>query len=280
MRRGMRGGGFFRAAPAAGAAGAFLLSGAACTRVAVYKQRLAGIASDTAREAVRETLWAHGSFYHWADHRTLRCEVAWTEHRPLETTTRQAVWLLDTERGRLRIEEPGTGQVALFDGMTWRIRVDGKETEDAAARMRAAGEARVLRELAPMPFSLLAPGLEIGYLGLREGPAEARAWQQLLVAYGAGSGESDMDRMIVETRRKTHRVEAVIIQWPEMPFNGRRYRVEMDDWQESGKVRLARRYRFYPADESGGRGGAIRFEARVTRLDLDVATGLETFSRP
>jgi hypothetical protein len=279
MRRSIPGAWLIRAAAAA-AAGAILVSGAACSRAAVYKERLNAIASDTARAVLRDTLWAHGSFYRWADHRTLRCEVTWTDVRPLATTARQVVWLLDTERGRLRIEHPAEGRVTLFDGMTWRILADGKETADAVVRMDAAGEARVLRELATVPFSLLEPGLDIGYLGCRAGPAEARAWEQLLVAYRGAGDQAGTDRTVVEVRRQTHRVEAAIIQWPELPFAGRRYRVELDDWHERGGVVLARRYRFYPADESGRRAGGMRFEARVTRLEWAAPVGLGAFSRP
>jgi len=271
--------GFLRLAAAAAVA-TILCGGAACSRAAVYADRVGAIASDPARAALREALWAHGSLYRWADYRVLRCEVEWSEPRPLATTTRRAVWLLDTERGRLRIEHPAAQEVVLFDGLAWHFAAGGREMSDGAARMHAAGEARVARELVPLPFSLLEAGLEIGYLGHRDGPAEARSWDQLLVAYRDGTGHETADRLVVEIRRETHRVEAVVLQWPELPFADRRYRVELDDWRPEGDVVLAHRFRFYPADASGRRAGDLRLEVRVTRMQWDTPVDWTTFSRP
>jgi hypothetical protein len=117
-------------------------------------------------------------------------------------------------------------------------------------------------------------------MGVRTGPGEARAWEELLVAYGYLSGREAADRMIVEVRQSPQRVAAVIVQWSELPWAGRRFRVEMDEWQAHEGLLLSHRYRFYWADAKGERSGPLRYEARVTNLALDVPEKMTTFLQP
>ena len=168
----------------------------------------------------------------------------------------------------------------MFDGSTWRFFANGQSIADMATRDRLAGAARVAQELAPMPFSLLGPGLDIGFMGTHSGPGEARTWERLLVVFTGASGRSASDRMIVEIRDSTHRVEAAQIRWTELPFATRPFRVEMDDWHEHDGLVLAHRYRFFQADEKGEATGPVRYEVRVADIALDVPEKFGMFSQP
>ena len=254
--------------------------GPACSRVDTYKARLDAVAEDEGRTALRDTLWAQGSLYRWADHHNVQFTVRWTTFTPLAATPSDEVWLLDTAGGKFRLEVPSKNLVTLFNGWSWRFFAGGKPLEDLAACERLSGVARVAQELAPMPFSLLGPGLDIRSMGTATGPGEARAWQRLLVAYSAAGGRSVHDRMVVEIRDSTHRVEAAQVRWAELPFASRAYRVEMDEWHEHNGLVLAHRYRFYWADEKGAATGPIRFELRVMDVALDVPEKWGAFSQP
>jgi len=191
--------------------------------------------------------------------------------------------------------------------------VDGKETADLAARGQAAGDVRLARELLPMPFSLTAAGLEFEYVGVRLGPAEARVWQRLLVTYRGAAGFGLDNRTVVEVRKDTHRVDNVLIQWPELPFVARPMRVEMVEWwdleglalsrvwrsvpiDETGKaagrrgdptytvrvksLALSRVWRFVPIDETGKAAATPTYTVRVKSLAFNAKVAAETFSRP
>lgn len=257
-----------------------VLAGTACSRLDRASSRIDGIASDQARGLVRDCLWKHGSVYRWVEHETVRCEVERIEHAPGGDRASREVWTLDTAGGRVRIEQPDADRVIVAGGPGGSLFVGGKRAGDLESRDAAAGEARAVRELAAMPFSLLRPGLAIDWLGSEPGPAEARTWDRLLVRYGRGSGESSNDRAVVEIRRETSRVEAVVIRWSELPFLGRRYRVQMDDWRPEEDLLVSHRWRFFPTDEAGQAAGPPRWTVRILAWTWDVPVAGGTFSRP
>jgi len=273
------------AAGALAALAALVAVAAGCSRVDLLKSRLDAIEDDAARRIVRDAIWAHGSVYRWAGCRALRADVVRTEHRPLGDTDARETWVADPCTGAFRIESPARREVATFDGLALRIFRDGRETADLEARGRAVGNARLVQELLAMPVSLAAPGCEVSYVGTRVGPGDARTWQCLLVGYGPQTGHSPDDRAVVEIRKGTDRVEAVLVRWSEWPFFGRRMRVEMDDWRPvdgpaaDGPV-VSRRWRFIPIDESGEPTGPARYTLRLERVETMAAVGPETFSRP
>lgn len=253
---------------------------ASCSRQSVLSDRIAAIDNETAREVLRDCLWRHGSHYTWVEHRALRWEVTRTEHRPLGDVVSGEVWVLDTVGDRVRIERPERRQVTLASDGRTRVFVDGRETQQAELLAEAAGDVRLVREIGPMPFSLLRPGLGITYLGTRVGPGEARSWHRLLVTYGAASGAAARDRLLVEVRRSTREAASATIRWSEFPLLGQRYRVVLDDWREEGGLRLARRWRLYPLATDEGPPGPLRYSVRVDRLALDTPTSPGTFARP
>jgi hypothetical protein len=292
------------------------LAAGGCSSLDIVNSRLGAIGDEQARTILLDALWAHGSTYRWVDHANLRAEVTWIEHRALGDAATDMVWLVDPWANKVRIERPAQRQVALANGASVRVFVDGKETADLAARGQAAGDVRLARELLPMPFSLTAAGLEFEYVGVRLGPAEARVWQRLLVTY-RGAADFGLDnRTVVEVRQDTHRVDNVLIQWPELPFVGRPMRVEMVEWwdleglalsrvwrsvpiDETGKaagrrgdptytvrvksLALSRVWRFVPIDETGkaaGRRGDPTYTVRVKSLAFNAKVAAETFSRP
>jgi len=254
--------------PAAAVALALL---AGCTRLEQANARLDAIASDQARGLVRDCLWKHGSVYRWVEHESVRCDVERIEHAPGGDRLSREVWVLDTAGGRVRIEQPDADRVIVANDLGVGLFVGGKRAGDLESRDEAVGLAREVRELLAMPFSLLQPGLEIAYLGSETGPAEARVWDRLLVRYGGGSGASSNDRAVVEIRRETSRVEAVVFRWSELPFLGRRYRVQLDDWRPEGDLLVSHRWRFFPADEAGQAAGPPRWTVRVKHWEWDAA---------
>jgi len=251
---------------------------AGCSRLQQANARLDAIASDQARGLVRDCLWKHGSVPRWVKHETVRCDVERIEHAPGfaqaepggDRVSRE-VWVLDTAGGRVRIEQPDADRVIVAGGPGGSLFVGGKRAGDLESRDEAVGLAREVRELLAMPFSLLEPGIDIEYLGSETGPAEARVWDRLLVRYGRGSGASSNDRAVVEIRHETSRVEAVIIRWSELPFLGRRYRVQMDDWRPEEDLLVSHRWRFFPADDAGQAAGPPRWTVRVKRWEWDAA---------
>ncbi len=248
-----------------------VLAGTACSRLDRASSRIDRIASDQARGLVRDCLWKHGSVPRWVEHRTVRCEVERIEHAPGGDRVSREVWVLDTAGGRVRIEQPDADRVIVANDLGVGLFVGGKRAGDLDSRDEAVGLAREVRELLAMPFSLLDPGLEIEYLGSETGPAEARVWDRLLVSYGRGSGASSSDRAVVEIRRETSRVEAVVIRWSELPFLGRRYRVQMDDWRPEEDLLVSHRWRFFPTDEAGQAAGPPCWTVRVKRWEWDAA---------
>ncbi len=254
------------------------LAGGGCTRLDALNRRLEAIDDATARTIVRDALWAHGAKYGWAEHAALRAEVTRTVRRPLGDSATDEVWLLDLWSGALRIEAPAYRRVTVYDGQAWRVFIDGRETADLEARAQAAGDARLVAGLLPMPLSLTAPGQRVAFAGTRTGPGEARTWQRLLVTYPDGAGTGD--EAVVEVRQDSHRVEAVLIRWSEPPFVGRPMRVEMDDWRPAGDLLLSRRWRFIPTDDQGAPTGPALYTVRVKRIDLDPPLAAGTFSQP
>ena len=252
---------------------------AGCTRRDVLTGRLRSMPDDYARRVVADSVWACGNIYRWADHRTLRLDVTRTDHRPGAETAGDEVWLLDLVGGRVRIEKPAARQVIVYDGLSWRVFVEGKAVaSDLELRAAAAGDVAVARALAPLPFSLLDPGPKIIYVGTRTGPGEARVWDRLLVTYEPGGRTPS--RTLVEFNKETHRVEAAFISWAEAPFLGRCYRVDMDEWWTVADLALAHRWRFVPVSETGAPTGAVRYTFQVRSAAFDVPTGLATFSQP
>jgi len=264
---------FLAAAVAAAVAGG-------CSRCHTLNCRLNAIEDEAARRIVRDTVWAHGSKYRWAECTVLRAEVARTERRPGGDTTTDEIWLLDPVTGHLRIETPAQSAVAVFDGRRLRVFRDGAETDDPADRGRAAGQARLVGELLAMPLSLLADGRTVTYAGTRTATAEARTWQRLAVTDGTASGYSGQHRTVVEVRKGARRVENVFIRWSQDPFFGRRMRVRMDDWRPADDLVVSRRWRFTPIDESGAATGPVQYTVRIHRVEVNPEVGGRPFSRP
>jgi len=253
---------------------------AGCSRQEVLLDRLRGLPDETAGRVLRDALWADGSVYRWARHTTLRSQVTRTEHHPLGDVVTQEVWTLDLVGGRLRIEKPDAGQVTTFDGLAWHVFVGGKESGDLELRADAAGDALLARQVMPMPFSLLDPGLAIEHVGTRTGPGETRSWDNLWVTLGPGTPWESGDRMLLEFNRQTHRVDAVLACWWESPFLGGRWRVDMDLWWPTGNVTLSRRWRLTPIDDAGVAAGPVRWTFQVTGAEFDAAVGGGAFLRP
>jgi len=282
---------------------------AGCSRCDTLSRRLDAIEDETARQIVRNAVWAHGSKYRWAECQVLRAEVTRTEHRPRGDADTCEVWLLDPVGGRFRIERPARREVTVFDGSRLRIFRNGAETTDLAARGRAAGDARLVTELLPMPLSLAREGCDLLYVGTRTGPGEARTWHRLMVACGPASGYSwgdsgdeeyalvrwsedpffgrrlmrwRMDDLVavVEIRKGTDRVETVLIRWSEDPFFGRLMRVRMDDWRPADGLVISRRWRLTPIDEAGVPIGPVLYTIRIHRVEVNPKVGRQPFSRP
>jgi len=243
---------------------------AGCSRLERAQARLDAIESAPARGLVRDCLWKHGSIYRWFEHDRLRIEVERTDHAPAGDVMRAEVWTWDLARDRVRIERPSAAEVIVADGFGWGVFVGGKRSADLETRDEAVGAVRLVRELAAMPWSLLEPGRRIEYLGSEMGPAEARVWDRLLVRYGRGSGGSADESAVVEVRRDTGRVEAVIVRWNELPLADRRWRIEMDDWRPEGGVLVSHRWRLFPADDAGARAGPVRWMLRLVRWTWDA----------
>lgn len=261
-----------------------------CSRWHTLNRHLDAIEDDDARRIVRDAIWAHGSKYRWANCEVLRAEVTRTEHRPCGDADTREVWLLDPVGGRFRIETPARREVTVFDGSRLRIFRNGVETTDVAARGRAAGDARLVTELLPMPLSLARQGRRITYAGMRTGPGEARTWQRLTVTYGPGSGYSGDDRTEVEIRKGTDRVETVVIRWSEDPFFGRPMRVRMDDWRPADwqpanwrpadRLVVSRRWRLTPIDEAGAPTGPVLYTVRIRRVEVNTKASRQPFLPP
>jgi len=205
---------------------------AGCGRADLVHRRIEAVPDPHAREVLRDCLWAHGSVYRWADQDTVRCEVTRTEHRPLGDVAVEEVWLLEVWTGRLRIERPATREALLCDGHTWRRFVGGRSADDLEARGEAAGLGRAVRELLTMPLGLVLAGGEIQYVGTRPGPAEARTWERLMLTYPGPR----RDRAVAEIDGRTHRLDALLAAWPQVPFMGRLLRMELDDWRPVGDL--------------------------------------------
>ena len=253
---------------------------AGCSRCDTLNRRLDAIEDETARRIVRDAVWAHGSKYRWAECQVLRAEVTRTEHRPRGDADTDEVWLLDPVGGRFRIERPARREVTVFDGSRLRLFRDGAETTDLAARGRAAGNARLVTELLPMPLSLAREGCDLLYVGTRTGPGEARTWHRLMVTCGPASGYSGDDRTVVEVRKGSGRVETALIRWSEDPFFGRLMRVRMDDWRPADGLVVSRRWRMTPIDEAGVPTGPVLYTVRIRRVEVNPKVGRQPFSRP
>jgi len=250
-----------------------------CSRRDVLTARLREMPDDYARRVVADAVWAGGSVYTWAERRTLRLDLVRTDHLPGAQAASDEVWLVDLAGGRVRIEKPAARQVITYDGAAWRAFVAGKASADLELRAAAAGDVALARALAPLPFSLLEPGLRIEYVGTRTGPGEARTWDRLLVTY-AGGGYQPGDRTVLEFDRETHRLDAAFISWAEAPFLGGMLRVEMDEWRTVAGLALAHRWRLTPVDEAGRPTGPVRYTFRVRSARFDVPAGWGAFSRP
>jgi hypothetical protein len=257
-----------------------LALGGGCARHDVLANRLRDMPDDYARRVLSDSVWACGDIYRWAGHATLRLEVARIGHVPGAETRNDEVWLLDLAGGRVRIEKAAARQVIVYDGLSWRVFIQGNEMRDLEARADAAGDVAVARGLATLPFGLLDPRLGISYVGTRTGPGEARVWDRLLVACQAGSGFEPGDRTLVEINKQSRRVDAALITWSEAPFLGGCYRVEMDEWWTTADLALAHRLRFVPVNDKGEPIGPARWTLEVRSAVFDVPVGLTTFSSP
>jgi hypothetical protein len=259
---------------------ALVAAGGCAQRKDVLLSRLREIPDARAHQVVGDALWVHGSFFAWATHENLRMEVTWTEHRPDGDVASDEIWLLDLAGGRFRVERPAEKQVTVYDGSTWRVFVDGKPSDDLVLRGRAAGYALLVREIVPLPFSLLDPGVKIEYVGTRTGPAEARTWNRLLVTYPPSSGLDRSDRTVVEVEKESRRVSRVLGCWAEPPFMGSCWRVDADEAWETQGIALGHRWRFTPVNDAGAPTGPMRWTLAVKSMIFDVWLGADVFSRP
>jgi len=249
---------------------------AGCSRLDRLNARIDAIADETARTLVCDTLWAHGSKYAWAEAGPLRADVVWTEHRPAGDLAVRQVWTVDPVAWTCRIDTPETGEAAVFDGAAVRLVHRGSEAAapsrdrqgaDALARARAAGQVRAAMELLAMPASLAGPDREVLYVGNRTGPGEARTWRRLMVTYGRAPAVPTGDRMVVEIREGTGRVDRVLVRWSELPLAGQAMRVDMLDWRPAGGLLVSRLWRFTPVGETGEAIGPVRYTVRVEAVE-------------
>jgi hypothetical protein len=161
-------------------------------------------------------------------------------------------------------------QTVGYDGLGWHITFGGKTTENLELRAAAAGDAMIIRNLLPMPFSLLDPSLKLEYVGTRTGPAEARQWD-LLMATSRGVLDTGVeDRTVVEINKANRRVEGVVLRWQEPPFLGRPWRVTLDEWQPVDGLRVAHRWQFWPTDDKGLAAGPPRYTYTLTAVTWDA----------
>jgi len=274
--RGLRGAPVSRPAlrPVVGCVAASLLAAAlaGCTRAHCLTYRLDDVRDDRARTLLRDAVWAHGSKYAWAEAGVLRAEVTWAEHHPVDGRTRREVWAVDPVTGGCRIEIPATDEVMTRDLRGLRVTRGGKAVCEAHARALAAGRVRLATELLPLPVSLPGKGRAVTCAGDRIGPAEARRWQRLAVAYGPGSGMTPGDRTVVELAAGSNRVARAILWWSDLPLASRPTCVEMDVWQPVGDLLVSRRWRFRPANEAGEPIGPVRATLRIDAITTDTAS--------
>ena len=265
-----------------------------CGRFDRFAAGLRSVGDAEAQQVVRRCLWAHGSFYRWTEHKSLRCTVVRREYRPGGTTSRREVWLLDLERGRWRIERPDAGKVAVFDGLTLRVFTGGKPDADLSARHEALGTSRMLREILPLPFSLFEPGgCDIIYAGREDNPGGARAWQRILVIYRSPARRRANERMLLyirsETdgivRRRTDMVDRFLLRWNTDPFDGRLMIAELGLYRRVEDISFATRWDFFdagPGDKAGEfrRTGPLRRQVEIEEIKLGVPLTSGMFRRP
>lgn len=262
-----------------------MLAAAGCGRLAQVNSRLDAITDDRARTDLRDCLWAAGSKYAWVGHDTLRCQVTRTEHTPAGDRQTEEVWLLDIWGGRVRMERPpatpeAPPEVAVFDGNQWRVFVGGQPSDDPRKRAEAKGWGRAVLELLPLPLSLLGPSRGIEYVGTVVGPGEARSWDRLLVTYRDRPRVNRSDRLVVEIDRATRRIDAVLLQWSEAPFDGRQFRVDLDMWLPVKDLLVTQRWRFTPIDDQGTPTGKPCYTVGIRDAAFDVAPGATAFTKP
>jgi len=271
-----------RRVASAAVAAAILVSAlaAGCARRDVLTGRLREMPDEAARRVLSDSIWACGDIYRWADHASLRLEVTRIDNTSGAERSGDEVWTLDLVGGRVRIEKPVARQVIVYDGASWRVFIQGKETQDQECRAEAAGDVAIARGLATLPFGLLDAPAKIMYVGTRTGPGEARVWGRLLVTYLPGSGFEPGDRTLVEFNKQSRRVDSALITWSEAPFLGGTYCVRMDEWWTFGHLALAHRLRFVPVNDKGAPTGPVYWTLEVRSAAFDVPLGLATFSQP
>jgi hypothetical protein len=271
---------------------ALVVSG--CNRVDRFAQAVRSVSDPEARQMVRETLWAHGSFYRWVEHNGLRCQVTIKEYRVGKTNVERQEWLLDLEKGRWRIEKPDQGVVEVFDGVALRVFKDGQLQEDLADRAGALADARLPWGILVLPFSLIEPpGCQLIYAGREESAGGGRAWNRLAVRYRPETGHLWQDRMLIFVRaepdgyirRRTEMIERLLLRWSDPPFNGEPVLVELGLYEWARGIAFATQWDFYPAkapDKPGQyvRKGAARWQVQISELTLDVELKNEMFSKP
>jgi hypothetical protein len=232
--------------------------------------RLASVADPAARGALQDALWAGGSKYAWVRAAVLEADVTRTEHAPGGDAVRRETWRLDLVTGRVDLSRPDEGYAAACEpGGPARVSVSGRPADDPEALLRAALDARLVRELAAMPLSLLVPGVHVTYVGTRTGPGMARTWRRLLATYGPGSGGGPADRTVVEVRERGDRIDAVLVEWAAYPLLGRPVRVLLDDWRPAGDVLVARRWRFEFVEADGRPAGPVTMTLTLDRVTVE-----------
>jgi len=269
---------------------------AGCSRLDRFASHLRSIQDPDAYDTINECLWAHGSFYYWVSHRSLRCRVARSEYYITAVPeVGHEIWLLDLERNRFRVERPAEEVVEVFDGVTWRVFRGGVLQQDPSALARAAADAHLARELLTLPFSLFEPHrCQIIYAGPETNPGGGRAWHRLAVRYPPSTDHLPRDRMLIyirsETdgvvRKRTDMIDKVVLHWSEAPFNGQPFLVEFGLYEQVGEIKFPARWDFYPAEAADNlpgryvRKGPLRQQFRLTGITFDVPLKDEMFQKP
>jgi hypothetical protein len=252
-----------------------------CHRPGALRRRLDAIEDPTARRVLSDCLWHHGSIYRWDDVEAIRFEADFVEHTGMGDVTTPEVWLLEARDGHVRIEQAGPRSASppatmVFDGRRIRLYSGREQVRDAGLLAGAAGRIRMVRELAPLPFSALAKDRRFAYGGLERGPAETRAWHRLRMIYD----EDDAGSMVLRVRDGTRQATGADVRWPDVPFGGRTLRVEMDDWRPVGGLLLAHRWRLRAMEEGGEPVGPALYTVRVERIELNPDVPRDAFKEP
>jgi hypothetical protein len=256
-----------------------------CGRATQARHRILGAEDEKAADVLGDCIWRHGGVYAWADTKSIRADTEFIEHTPQGDVASRQTWLLAAADGNVRIEIAPTPQapaprLLLLDGSAIRVFAGSRKVENPEDLAEAAGLTRMVRELLPMPFSLLAPGRRIRDAGAVAGIGGARTWDRLLVSGASKPASAEADRLVVGVRQKTNQVAWIVVRWADPPLGGATYRVVLDEWFTTGGLLLANRWRFFPSDDEGRPTGPERYTVEIKHLELNAPVKWRAFQRP